>query len=129
MLSVWELRDIREVYFGTLVLTLHCYSGNKKQNTDLFQITCFKEGKNMVVEKNLKVPIKFYKKLCLLVITRNKKHLPKRVVSITGENVLCSCYFWRFQSFLFRVLMCFGLWESSLVFQGREDQITTVCKK
>ena len=34
-----------------LVLALYSYCGDKKQNTDLFQITCFKEPKNMAVEE------------------------------------------------------------------------------
>ena len=28
--SKWKLYDIREVHFGTYVLALHCYSGDKK---------------------------------------------------------------------------------------------------
>ena len=28
--GIWELHYIREVHFGILVLTLHCYSGDKK---------------------------------------------------------------------------------------------------
>ena len=31
------------------MLVLYSYSGDKKQNTDFFQITCFNEHKNMVV--------------------------------------------------------------------------------
>ena len=50
--NVWELHDIRELRFGTLVSALHCYSGDKKQNTDFFQITRFKESKNMAAGKN-----------------------------------------------------------------------------
>ena len=38
----------------------------------------------MLVEKNLKVTIKFYKKQCLLVIKRNKKHLSNQAVPITN---------------------------------------------
>ena len=26
----WELHDTQEVHFATLVLPLHCYSGNRK---------------------------------------------------------------------------------------------------
>ena len=37
----------------------------------------------MVVEKNLRVTINFYKKQCLPVIASNKKHLLKQVVPIT----------------------------------------------
>ena len=76
--NIWELHEIlRKVGFGTLVLTFHFYSGDKKQNTELFQIPCFKESKNMAVEKNLRVTIKFYKKLCLPIITWNTKYLLK----------------------------------------------------
>ena len=34
--SIWELHDIWEVHFGTLVLAKHYYSGDKKWNTDFF---------------------------------------------------------------------------------------------
>ena len=37
----------------------------------------------MVVEKNLKVKINFYKKHCLPVVTWNKTNLSKEVVPIT----------------------------------------------
>ena len=37
----------------------------------------------MAVKKNLRLMINFYKKLCLPVITWNKKHLSKEVVPIT----------------------------------------------
>ena len=37
----------------------------------------------MVVEKNLKVTINFYKKHCLPVVTWNKTNLSKEVVPIT----------------------------------------------
>ena len=56
-----ELHDIRMVHlelwysngsFGTLVLAVHCYCGSKIQNMDFFRINCFKESKNMAVEKN-----------------------------------------------------------------------------
>ena len=49
-----ELHDIREVCYGTSVLALHCYSGDKKQNTGFFQMTCFKECKNMAAEIKLR---------------------------------------------------------------------------
>ena len=57
-----RVQDILEVRFGALVLALHCYSGDEKQNMDFFQMTCFKESKNMGVEKNLRVTINFYQK-------------------------------------------------------------------
>ena len=32
---------------------------------DFFQVTCFKESRNMTIEKNLRITINLYKKLCL----------------------------------------------------------------
>ena len=43
---------------------------------------CWKERKNMVVEKNIRVKINFYKKLYLPVITWKKKYLWKQVAPI-----------------------------------------------
>ena len=40
-----------EFFFFALVL--YCYCGVKKQNTDFFQITCFKELKNMVIKEKI----------------------------------------------------------------------------
>ena len=56
---------------GTVILKI------KKSSMDFFRITCFKESKNLEVERNFKVTINFYKKLCLPVITWNKKYLLK----------------------------------------------------
>ena len=74
---------------------------------DLFQITFFKEHKNMVVEKNLRVTINFYEKHCLPVVTWNKNNLSKQVVPTryTLEK--------RFFPVAIRVIY-FGLYESSL---------------
>ena len=44
----------------------------------LFQITCFKRLKNLAVEKNLRVPINFYEKHCLPIVTWNKNNLSKQ---------------------------------------------------
>ena len=55
------------------------YCRHKKQNTDFFQNTSFKELKNMTAEKNLSLTINFYRKLCLAVISWNKKYLSKQV--------------------------------------------------
>ena len=52
------------------------------QNTDFFQDTSFKDRSNMVLARNLWVMISLYKKECLSVITRNKKHSSKQVVSM-----------------------------------------------
>ena len=49
---------------------------------DFFQNTCFKECSNMTVTPNFLVMISLYKKECLPVITRNKKHSSKQVVSM-----------------------------------------------
>ena len=49
---------------------------------DFFQNICFKERSNMVVTPNFSVKISWYKKECLPVITRNKKHSSKQVVSM-----------------------------------------------
>ena len=59
--------DVQELHFRTLVLLLYCYCRH------LFQITYFKETKNMAAEKNLRVTTDFYKKQCSPVITWNKK--------------------------------------------------------
>ena len=53
------LRNIWVFRFGTVALILHCYSGDKKQNKDFFQVTCFKESKNMTAEKNVRGAINF----------------------------------------------------------------------
>ena len=63
---------------------------------ELFQITYFKESKNMAIEKNPRIAINFYKKLCLPVITWNGDHLSKQVVPITyrlKKTVFYSFYF------------------------------------
>ena len=113
-----ELHDIREVQFGTFLFTWYCYSEDKKSSMDFFRITCFKESKNLAVERNFKVTINFYKKLCLPVITWNKKYLFKQIVRITYPLE---------ETFLFKqskkLAVYFGLCESSLVFQRRKDQI------
>ena len=55
-------------------------------HVNVLQVTCFTENKNNAVEKNLRVAINFYKKICLRVITWNKKHLAKYVVPITQAH-------------------------------------------
>ena len=113
-----ELHDIREVQFGTFLFTLHYYSEDKKSSMDFSRITCFKESKNMAVEWIFKLTINFYKKLCLPVIKWNKKYLFKQIVRITYPLE---------ETFLFKqskkLVVYFGLCESSLVFQRRKDQI------
>ena len=74
----------------------------------------------MVAEKNLRVIINFYEKLCLPVITWKKRYLSKQVVPITYtlEKI-----FFQPEFFLFRqsekLDVYFGLSESSLLFQRR----------
>ena len=46
---LWELSF--EFFFLALVLFSYCRV--KKQNTDFFQITCFKELKNMMIEEKI----------------------------------------------------------------------------
>ena len=50
---------------------------------NFFQVTCFRQHKNMVVEKNIRVTKNFYKNQWLPDITLNRKHLPKQVVPMT----------------------------------------------
>ena len=68
--------------FFILVWASYSYCGDKKWSTGFFQITFFKECKNMVAEENFWVT-NFYEKQCLPVVTRNKKHLSEQVVTIT----------------------------------------------
>ena len=49
---------------------------------DFIQNTCFKERSNMAVTPNLWVMISLYKKECLTVITRNKNHSLKQIISM-----------------------------------------------
>ena len=44
-----------------------------KKKADFFQITYFKESKNMAIEKNLRIMITIYRKQHPSVITGNKK--------------------------------------------------------
>ena len=139
--SIWELYDVQEVHFGTLILSLQWYFGYKIHITDFFQIIYFKESKNMAVEKNFRVTLNLYKGLRLPVITRKKKHIETGTNNIhTREYGFCccfwrfSCYFWRFVSHFFfsqckTLLVFLGLCKSFLALQRRADQANTVCKK
>ena len=49
---------------------------------DIFQNTFFKEGNNMLIEKNLRATTNIYKKECLPVIKWNQKHSSKQVVQM-----------------------------------------------
>ena len=58
-----ELHNIQELDFGTLVLALYCFCGDKKIKYGLL-------SNNMVAtEKDFRITINFYKKLYLPVIT------------------------------------------------------------
>ena len=78
----------------------------------------------MAVVKNLRITIIFFfiKSNVFQLSHRIKKKLSKQVH--TGEKVLCSCYSRRFVSRFFsdgikRLVVYFGLYESSLDFQKR----------
>ena len=101
---------------------------------DLFQIICLKQHKNIAVKKNVRVTINFYEKRCLPVATWNKNNLPKQVVPIIyklEKRFLQLLYFWRFVSCFLsgrvkKLVVYFGLYESSLDLQRREDHINTL---
>ena len=97
--------------------------------------SCFKECSNMAVTPNFWVTISLYKKECLPVITRNKKKIIEAscIHDIhTWERLFCYCYFSRlvrrfFSDGVKKLVVYFGLYESSLHFQRREDQIDNAC--
>ena len=63
---------------------------------DFFQNTCFRDRSNIVVTPNFRVTMSLYKKECLPVITRNKKHSSKEVVSMiytVGKNFFATATF------------------------------------
>ena len=59
--------------FGVCKALVLWKSKKKKKKVDFFQITCFKESKNMAIEKNLRIMITIYRKQYPSVITGNKK--------------------------------------------------------
>ena len=69
-----SLVSYMRISFGTLVFALYfnfrvsIMEINIKIRT-LFQMTCFKQHKNMAVDKNLKVTMNFYNKHCLPAVT------------------------------------------------------------
>ena len=132
---IWELhKTIREIHFGTLVLANHCYSGNKKIWTSFRLHLSQRKQEPHAVEKNLRVSIYFYKKLCLLVLTWSKKHVLKQVMQV--KYTLVKTFFtvpnfeglWVVVLFFLgggeirKLAVYFGLCKPSLVFQRREDQ-------
>ena len=78
--KVTSISQTRTLFWN---LDIYCYYGDKKWNTEFFLIACFKENKNMAIEKNRRITINFYKKQCLRVIIWNKKHLTEQVDPIT----------------------------------------------
>ena len=59
-ISIWINfpSDIWGLHFGTLILDLYCYSGDKVKY-GLLSLTSFKQRNKMAVEKNLRVTMKF----------------------------------------------------------------------
>ena len=97
---------------------------------DFFQNICFKEHSNMAVTANFWVNLSLYKKECLPIITRNKKHSSKEVVSMIHtlwKGFFATATFPRFVRRFFsdrvkKLVVYFGLCESSLHFQRRETK-------
>ena len=108
-----------------LVLALHCYFGDKKQNTGFFQIIYFKGSKNMAVGKNLKITSNLKKNyaLQLLFIQAGCANNIR-----TGE-IFCSCYFQRFVSRIFsgRAKKCNLIWSVRVIL-GFSEMRNTACK-
>ena len=81
----------------------------------------------MVVEKNLRLTINFYKNHCLPVAISNKNNLSNQVVPITytlEKNFFIVAILLRFVSHFFldrvkNIVVFFGLYEYSLNFRGR----------
>ena len=81
----------------------------------------------MVVEKNLRLTINFYKNHCLPVAISNKNNLSNQVVPITytlENNFFIVAILLRFVSHFFldrvkNIVVFFGLYEYSLNFRGR----------
>ena len=99
-------------------------------NTDFSQNNCFKECSNMVVTPNLWVRISLYKKECLPVVIQNKKISSTQVVTMIytlGKNLFETATFQGLWDVSFQVGS--RLYESSLYFYRREDQINRVYGK
>ena len=84
----------------------------------------------------LYVTISLYKKECLPVITRNKKHSSKQVVSMIytlGKDFFATATFQGYRDVSFqtvkKLVVYFGLCESSLHFYRTENQIDSVYAK
>ena len=79
---------------------------------------------------HLWVTMSLHKIECLPVITRNNKHSSKQVVSILGKDFFAAATLKGFFSDrVKRLVVCFGLHESSLHFYRKEDQKDSVYKK
>ena len=89
----------------------------------------------MAVGKAFRVMKNFYKKQCLPVITWNKKHSLKKVISITytPEKMFFAAATFEGLRVLFfwskKIVVDFGLYESSLYFCVILYQVKTVYKK
>ena len=85
----------------------------KYVNTDRFQNTCFKERNSMAVGKALGVMINVCKKQFLLVVTWNKKHSTKQVISMTyklEKRFFAAATFEELHSFQRKSKNCSILW-------------------
>ena len=67
-LRKFQRYNIRQFFFGTLVLVLSCCCRDNVKNW-LFQNACFKVSNNIVADKNLGLAIHFYKQKSFPVIT------------------------------------------------------------
>ena len=102
-----------------------------------FWIKCFESKKAAIwrLEESQSYDKLFHKQW--LPIMKWNKHLSKQFVSITctlEKTIFDTRYFWRFVSRFFwdtveKLLMYFGLYESSLHFYRSDNQTNTVCKK
>ena len=93
---------IEEIF--VLVLALHLYCGDKNQNTDFFQNTCFEERRSMTLEQTSKYRQTFRKEQCLPVATWIKKHISKQILTVT----------YTLEKTFFAVPTFEGLWVVSL---------------
>ena len=113
--NFWSYCD--KVIIECLPITLNCYLGYNAKFRVLLKH--FKEIIKMVTEDISKTNI--YKKLCLPVITWNKKNVHRTKYYTLEKNVFTTATFWRlvssFNSDEVKILVVyFGLYESYLHF-------------
>ena len=127
-----------EFHCGTLVFTLYFNFGISIVEINIKIQTFFK----LLVSKAQELggwnepqgKDNFYEKHYLPVATWNKNNLSKQVVPMIytlDKRFLQLLYFWKFASCFFsgrvkKLVVYFGLYESSLDFLRREDEINTV---